>query len=61
MSKLKSFAEFCRLFFAGIKEDWIMMDRKLLRIAAFVITFVLAGLFYLYFFQNTSPFGFGFG
>ncbi|MBI5332139.1 MAG: hypothetical protein HZB65_01055 [Candidatus Aenigmarchaeota archaeon] len=58
MSKLRSFANFIKFFFNDIREDWHTMDRKILRIAAGIAGFVIAALFWLYFFQSSSPFGF---
>ena len=58
MSKLRSFASFMKFFFNDVREDWYVMDRKLLRIAAGAVGFVIAALFWLYFFQSSSPFGF---
>ena len=41
-----------------LKEEWIEMDHKLIRIATGVLIFVLSALFWLYFFKSTSPFHF---
>ena len=57
MSKVRSIASFMKMFAADLKEEWNEMDHKLVKIAMGVVIFVIAGLFWLYFFQNTSPFG----
>jgi len=58
MGKLKNIAGFLRVFWKQAKEDWEEMDHKLIRIIVTAITFAAAALFWLYFFKNSSPFGF---
>ncbi|MFH0836668.1 MAG: hypothetical protein V1870_00915 [Candidatus Aenigmatarchaeota archaeon] len=58
MSKFKSLIDFMKYFFHDVREEWYTMDRKLLRIGAGVAGFVIAAIFWLYFFQSSSPFGF---
>jgi hypothetical protein len=59
MGKLKSCGEFLKIFFSDLKEDWDYTDKKLLKIIIFAATFALSALFWLYFFQSSSPFSFG--
>jgi len=58
MSKIRSLLSFMKMLFIDLKEEWIEMDHKLIRIATGVLIFVLSALFWLYFFKSTSPFHF---
>ncbi len=56
MSKISGIKGVFRTFWEMTKEDWHLMDRKLFRIIAAAISFLIAALFWLYFFSNVRPF-----
>ena len=58
MSKIKSFTSFMKMFLGHIKEDWNEMDHKFIRIVIGGTVFILSALFWLYFFNSTTPFKF---
>ena len=61
-SKLKKIKNFIKgtlkVFWGMTKEDWSQMEHKLLRIIFGIIGFVIAALFWFYFFRHINPFGF---
>jgi hypothetical protein len=56
VSKLNSFIGFLKTFWQMAKDDWQELDHKLPRIAAGAISFIVVALFWLYFFNGSSPF-----
>jgi hypothetical protein len=56
MSKLAAIKGVFRTFWDMALEDWRLTDRKLFRIIAAAVSFIIAALFWLYFFSNIRPF-----
>ncbi|MBI4894995.1 MAG: hypothetical protein HY831_00745 [Candidatus Aenigmarchaeota archaeon] len=56
MSKLRSIASFLKMFAADLKEEWDQMEHKFIKIVIGGTIFIVTGLFWLYFFQHSSPF-----
>ena len=56
MSKLRTVGGILRLFLQQAKEDWDVMDHKLMRIAGGLIGFIVMGLLWYYFFRKLTPF-----
>lgn len=56
MSKLAAIRGVLKTFWDMMLEDWRMTDRKLFRIIAAAISFLIAAIFWLYFFSNIRPF-----
>ena len=57
MSKIKSFADFIKMFAGHLREEWNEMDHKLVKIVVGSVIFIVSGLFWLYFFQHSNPLG----
>jgi hypothetical protein len=58
MGKLRSIGNFVMFFFNDLLQELKEMDRKVLRLGIGAVAFILSAIFWLFFFQNTSPFGF---
>jgi hypothetical protein len=56
MSKIKIVKGIMTTFWQMAKEDWKLMDHKLIRILMGVVGFVIATLFWYFFFRNITPF-----
>ena len=56
MSRLKTIRGVLDTFWQLTKEEWYVMDHKLMRIATGVVGFVIAVLFWYFFFRNMSIF-----
>ena len=56
MSKIKSLMGVLKTFLQMAKEDWYLMDHKLLRIVGGIVVFGLVAFFWLFFFAGSSPF-----
>ena len=57
MSKIESIKGFLKTFLWLSGSEWKEMDRRLIRIAVSITTFVVSALFWLYFFRSSTPFG----
>lgn len=56
MSKLRTIGGIFKVFLQDVKEDWNLMDHKLIRIGAGLAGFVLMAAFWYLFLRNTMPF-----
>ena len=56
MSKIDTIKGIMGTFWKLTKEDWFAMDHKLVRIAAGIIGFAIAGLFWYFVLRNFMPF-----
>ncbi|MCX6819162.1 MAG: hypothetical protein NT129_04155 [Candidatus Aenigmarchaeota archaeon] len=56
MSRLKTVKGIISTLWQMTKEDWNLMDHKLIRILTGVIGFAIATLFWYLFFRNITPF-----
>ena len=56
MSKLEDAKGIMKVFYEMSKEEFGMMDKKLLRISAGVASFIIAGLVWYLLFRNMAPF-----
>lgn len=58
MSRIRAVKGVLKILWQNAAEDFEQMDHKLLRIGIGAAAFIFWGLFWLYFLQSTSPFGF---
>ncbi len=56
MSKLQTAKGVLKTFWFMTREDWDEMDRKMLRIAAGAIGFIIMAAFWYFLFRNVGPF-----
>lgn len=57
VSRIQTIKGVLKTFWWLTASEWKEMDRRLLRIAVGITTFVASALFWLYFFRSSTPFG----
>jgi hypothetical protein len=56
MSKIETLKGIFRVFVQMTREEFYYMDKKLIKIAGGVISFLIAGAIWFFFFRHVNPF-----